>query len=148
MLAYVGPCLCNPVGSRAGVAAVSPLRQGPYTGRPNKAQYFSVTATNGNILESEARGAVALLPARLLSSYTYLHDKIFVLFFLSSLFAISQTLVGSSFIASIPHYPILTFFPPLFHLINVLTLWKKTIQNYSENHCLKLLKTIVTIHQC
>ena len=27
-------------------------------------------------------------------------------------------------------------------------LWKKTIQNYSENHYLKLLTTIVTIHQC
>ena len=25
---------------------------------------------------------------------------------------------------------------------------KKTIQNYSENHYLKLLKIIVTIHQC
>ena len=28
------------------------------------------------------------------------------------------------------------------------TLMKKTIQNYSENHYSKLLKTIVTIHQC
>ena len=27
-------------------------------------------------------------------------------------------------------------------------LGKKTIQNYSENYYLRLLKTIVTIHQC
>ena len=32
--------------------------------------------------------------------------------------------------------------------ITLLPLWKKTIQNYSENHYLKLLKTIGTIHQC
>lgn len=37
-------------------------RETPYTGRPNKVQYFCVTAPNGNILEFEVRGAVALLP--------------------------------------------------------------------------------------
>ena len=26
--------------------------------------------------------------------------------------------------------------------------WKTTIENYSENHYQKLLKTIITIHQC
>lgn len=35
---------------------------GPYTGRPNKVQYFCFVAANGNILEAEARGAPALLP--------------------------------------------------------------------------------------
>mgnify|MGYP004590725525 CR=1 FL=1 len=35
---------------------------GPYTGRPNKVQYFCFAAANGNILEPEARGALALLP--------------------------------------------------------------------------------------
>jgi len=35
---------------------------GPYTGRPNKVQYFYRLATSGNILKSKARGASALLP--------------------------------------------------------------------------------------
>lgn len=35
---------------------------GPYTGRPNKVQYFCFVAANGNILEAEAWGAPALLP--------------------------------------------------------------------------------------